>query len=259
MKARKKTVLLIAIALLDCMLGAFLINGILNENRREKIVDIKTSSNYVDDTVTNVKNDILVTLEAEKISKELESASKNVTQKLNSENQAKTIEKSSETNKTTVTKKETSNAATSNKQTTTTNQKSYKGMTTDQIAAKLNKFLKSDLAGKGNLIATYSVSNGVDPFVATAIMLVETGCNSGNCSRLVKACNNVGGMVGGSGCNGYMSFETLDVGIKKFIDNLAKNYYAQGLDTPEKMNPKYAASKTWSVQVNTYVAKLQKN
>ncbi len=94
MKARKKTVLLIAIALLDCMLGVFLINGILNENRREKIVDIKTSSNYVDDTVINVKNDILVTLEAEKISKELESASKNVTQKLNSENQEKTTEKS---------------------------------------------------------------------------------------------------------------------------------------------------------------------
>lgn len=259
MKARKKTVLLIAIALLDCMLGVFLINGILNENRREKIVDIKTSSNYVDDTVINVKNDILVTLEAEKISKELESASKNVTQKLNSENQEKTTEKSSETNKTTVTKKETSNATTSNKQTTTTNQKSYKGMTTDQIAAKLNKSLKSDLAGKGNLIATYSVSKGVDPFVATAIMLVETGCNSGICSRLVKACNNVGGMVGGSGCNGYMSFETLDMGIKKFIDNLAKNYYAQGLDTPEKMNPKYAASKTWSAQVNNYVAQLKKN
>ena len=259
MKARKKTVLLIAIALLDCMLGAFLINGILNENCREKIVDIKASSNYVDDTVTNVKNDILVTLEAEKISKELESASKNVTQKLNSENQAKTTEKSLETNKTTVTKKEISNAATSNKQATTTNQKLYKGMTTNQIAAKLNKSLKSDLAGKGNLIATYSVGKGVDPFVATAIMLVETGCNSENCSRLVKACNNVGGMVGGSGCNGYMSFETLDMGIKKFIDNLAKNYYAQGLDTPEKMNPKYAASKTWSAQVNNYVAQLKKN
>lgn len=123
----------------------------------------------------------------------------------------------------------------------------------------MNKSLKSDLSGKGNLIATYSIKKGVDPFVATAIMLVETGCSSGNCSRLVKACNNVGGMVGGSGCNGYMSFETLDIGIKKFIDNLAKNYYAQGLNTPEKMNPKYAASKTWSSQVNNYVAQLKKN
>lgn len=249
MKARKKTVILIAIAILDCMLGAFLIKGILSETNREKVVEIKTSSNYIDDTVSNVKNDLLVTLEAEKISKELESASENVTQKLNNE-------VSKEDN---VKKVDNSQNNTNNQTTKSTTQKSYNGLTTEQIAAKLNKSLKSDLAGKGNLIATYSVQKGVDPFVATAIMLVETGCNSGNCSRLVKACNNVGGMVGGSGCNGYMSFETLDIGIKKFIDNLAKNYYAQGLNTPEKMNSKYAASKTWSSQVNNYVAQLKKN
>ena len=249
MKARKKTVILIAIAILDCLLGVFLINGLLKENRREKIVEVKTSSNYIDDTISNVKNDILITLEAEKISKELESASKNVTQKLNNEVK----------NETTVKKVDNSKNNTNNQATSSTVQNSYKGMTTEQIAAKLNKSLKSDLSGKGNLIATYSIKKGVDPFVATAIMLVETGCSSGNCSRLVKACNNVGGMVGGSGCNGYMSFETLDIGIKKFIDNLAKNYYAQGLNTPEKMNPKYAASKTWSSQVNNYVAQLKKN
>ena len=249
MKARKKTVILIAIAILDCLLGVFLINGLLKENRREKIVEVKTSSNYIDDTISNVKNDILITLEAEKISKELESASKNVTQKLNNEVK----------NETTVKKVDNSKNNTNNQATSSTVQNSYKGMTTEQIAAKLNKSLKSDLSGKGNLIATYSIKKGVDPFVATAIMLVETGCSSGNCSRLVKACNNVGGMVGGSGCNGYMSFETLDIGIKKFIDNLAKNYYAQGLNTPEKMNPKYAASKTWSSQVNNYVVQLKKN
>lgn len=258
MKARKKTVILIAIALLDCMLGGFLINGILKENRREKTVEIKTSSNYVDETVTNVTNDILITLEAEKISKELESASKNVTQKLNAESQAKAKEQEEKANTTKQNNSNNNQTTNVKKQNTTTNV-TYKNMTIAQIAAKLNKSLKSDLAGKGNLIASYSVSKGVDPFVATAIMLVETGCNSGNCSRLVKACNNVGGMVGGSGCNGYMSFETLDTGIKKFIDNLAKNYYAQGLNTPEKMNPKYAASKTWSSQVNSYVAQLQKN
>lgn len=254
MKARKKTVLLIAIALLDCMLGGFLINGILKENKREKNVEIKTSSNYVDETVTNVKNDILIALEAEKISKELESVSKNVTQKTNLEEQTK----NKETEKKVVKKQNSQTNATKTNKNTISNV-TYKNMTTQQIATKLNKSLKSDLSGKGNLIATYSISKGVDPFVATAIMLVETGCNSGNCSRLVKACNNVGGMVGGSRCNGYMSFETLDIGIKKFIDNLAKNYYAQGLNTPEKMNSKYAASKTWSSQVNSYVEQLKKN
>lgn len=131
----------------------------------------------------------------------------------------------------------------------------YDGMTLDQLAKKLNKSLKSDLKNKGYLIASYSIKKGVDPYVATAIMLHETGCEYG-CSTLVKKCNNVGGMKG-SGCGSYSAFSSLDTGIKKFINNLANNYYAKGLNTPAKMNKKYAADKSWSKKVNAYVKKIK--
>lgn len=131
----------------------------------------------------------------------------------------------------------------------------YDGMTLNQLAAKLNKSLKSTVKNKGYLIASYSLKKGVDPYVATAIILHETGCEHG-CSTLVKKCNNVGGMKG-RGCGSYSAFSSLDTGIKKFINNLANNYYAYGLNTPAKMNKKYAADKSWSKKVNAYVKKIK--
>lgn len=131
----------------------------------------------------------------------------------------------------------------------------YDGMTLKQLSDKLNRSLKSTIAGKGYLIASYSLKRGVDPYVATAIILEETGCEW-SCSTLVKKCHNVGGQKG-SGCGGYAAFSSLDIGIQKFIDNLANNYYAKGLNTPEKMNAKYASSKSWSSKVNGYVKKIK--
>lgn len=129
----------------------------------------------------------------------------------------------------------------------------YDGLTMAQLSAKLNKNLKSTLAGKGDLYAKYSIKYGVDPYLALAISLHETGCNS-SCSNLVKTKNNVGGMMGS---NGALSFSTLDEGIEKFIKNLKTNYISYGLNTPEKMNSKYAASKTWAIQVNSYISKIK--
>jgi len=130
----------------------------------------------------------------------------------------------------------------------------YDGMTLDQLSTKLDKSLKSVLAGKGSLYASYSLQMGVDPYVALAITLHETGCN-GTCSKLVRECNNVGGMKGSPGCNGgsYKKFETIDEGIKAYIDNLSKNYYKKGLDTVEEINTKYAASTTWSGKIYYYI------
>ena len=60
----------------------------------------------------------------------------------------------------------------------------YNGMTMDELAAKLDRNLGTGyIAGKGRLIATKSLELGVDPYLATAIMLHETGCKS-NCSSL---------------------------------------------------------------------------
>lgn len=87
---------------------------------------------------------------------------------------------------------------------------------------------------------------------------MRTGCKW-ECSRLVKQCNNVGGQIGKPSCNGgsYRSYETLEEGIKGFIDNLARNYINMGLTTPEQMNPKYAADKNWASKVNKYIEEIK--
>ena len=127
----------------------------------------------------------------------------------------------------------------------------YDDMTLDELSEKLNRSLNSIIAGKGYLIASYSLDHNVDPYMATAIILQETGCKW-NCSYLVKSCNNVGGQKG-SGCGSYSYFESLDAGIMAFIDNLQKNYINYGLTTPETISSKYAADPNWSVNVNRYI------
>lgn len=135
----------------------------------------------------------------------------------------------------------------------------YEGMTIDELAAKLNRNLGNGyIAGKGYLIASQCIEKGVDPYVAIAIMLHETGCKY-NCSTLVRTCNNVGGQKGSPGCNGgsYKAFATLDDGIIGFINNLQRNYYAKGLNTIEKIAPKYAASSAWPTKIRGYVNQIR--
>ncbi|MDO4962964.1 MAG: hypothetical protein Q4E75_02535 [bacterium] len=131
----------------------------------------------------------------------------------------------------------------------------YDGMTLDELSEKLNRSLNSTIADKGYLIASYSLERGVDPYMATAIILQETGCKW-ECSNLVKSCNNVGGQKG-SGCGSYSYFDSIDNGITAFIDNLYKNYISYGLTTPELINPKYAEDKNWSVNVNKYIENIK--
>lgn len=135
----------------------------------------------------------------------------------------------------------------------------YEGLTLDELANKLNKNLGTGyIAGKGYLIASQCIQKGVDPYVAVAIMLHETGCKH-NCSKLVRACNNVGGQKGAPGCNGgsYKAYATLDEGIIGFIDNLHRNYYARGLNTVETMASRYAASSAWPGKINSYVNQIR--
>ena len=134
----------------------------------------------------------------------------------------------------------------------------YDGMTMSELAEKLNRSLKSTIAGKGDIFASYSLERGVDPYLAVSIMLLETGCNW-SCSSLMRKCNNVGGQKGSPSCDGgsYKSYPSLDEGIKGFIDNIADNYYAYGLTTPEAMNKKYAASDMWAIKVNNYISSVK--
>lgn len=131
----------------------------------------------------------------------------------------------------------------------------YDGMTIEELASKLDRSLNSTISGKGTLIATHSIELGIDPYLVTGIMLLETGCKW-DCSYLVKQCNNVGGQKG-SGCGSYAAYPTLDEGIIGYIDNLYYNYYSKGLTTPELMNSKYAASNTWAIKVNNYIEQIK--
>lgn len=131
----------------------------------------------------------------------------------------------------------------------------YDNMTLDELAEKINKSLGSTISGKGYLIASYSLEKNVDPYMATAIMLHETGCKWG-CSYLVRECNNVGGQKG-SGCGSYSYFSSLDEGIKAFISNLQRNYINYGLTTPEEINPKYAEDPKWASKVNKYIETIK--
>ena len=131
----------------------------------------------------------------------------------------------------------------------------YEDMTMQELSDKLDRSLNSNISGYGNFIASYSLEKGIDPYLATAIMLHETGC-TWECSSLVKKCNNVGGMKG-SGCGAYGYFNTLEEGIQKFIDNIYKNYYAYGLTNANLMGSKYAEDPEWSIKVNRHIEKIK--
>ncbi len=132
----------------------------------------------------------------------------------------------------------------------------YEGMTLEEVAAQLEKTLKNDLSGHGLFIASKSIEMGVDPFVATAIMMHETGCGQAQCSSLARNCYNFGGQKG-KGCGAYKRYNSIDEGLEGIIYNLYKNYYAMGLNTVEKIGPKYAESTTWVQTVNWYVNKIK--
>ena len=135
----------------------------------------------------------------------------------------------------------------------------YDGKTLEELSETLNKSLSSTISNKGYLIASYSLEKGVDPYVALSIILLESGCNSGRCSGLTRNCYNVGGQKGSPGCNGgsYKAFSNIDEGIKSFVDNLA-TYYARGLNTPEKMNSRYAESQVWAQKVRNYMSSISR-
>ena len=135
----------------------------------------------------------------------------------------------------------------------------FDGLTIEELAAKLDRNLGTYiLAGQGYFIATKCIELGIDPYVATAIMLHETGCGS-RCSNLARSCYNVGGQKGAPGCNGgsYKRFNSLEEGITGFVNNLYKNYYSQGLDTVEKIAPRYAEGSSWPAKINSFVEKIR--
>lgn len=134
----------------------------------------------------------------------------------------------------------------------------YDGLTIDELVNKIEKNLNSTISGYGYIFVSKSLELGLDPYLAVAIMLHETGCKW-NCSSLMQKCNNVGGMKGSPGCNdvAYKKFDTLEEGIDSFLSMLYKNYYSKGYTTPEQIGRKYAADPEWHKKVNRYVYNIK--
>lgn len=72
-----------------------------------------------------------------------------------------------------------------------------------------------------------------EAIISIAISRWETGNYT---SKAFKEKNNVGGMMCTSG---LIHYNSLDEGITKFLINLKNNYFAIGLDTIDKIKPKY--------------------
>ena len=129
----------------------------------------------------------------------------------------------------------------------------FDGMTVTELTDKLNRNLKGYVTNTGYLFANYTRKTGLDPYLAVSIMLLESGCN-GTCSNLTVNYNNVGGLKGST----WLHFDTLDEGINTFLDIVYKNYYAQGLRTPETMSCKYnLCSQHWIDSVNNYMRTIK--
>ena len=131
----------------------------------------------------------------------------------------------------------------------------YENLTLGQLADKLDRSLNSTLEGQGLTFASYAVDLGVDPYLAVAIVLHETGCKW-TCSGAVNNYYNVGGMMGSGG---LLHFNSLEEGIDAYMNNLYNNYVSKGLTTADLMASKYAASPTWASKVNSYINEIKAN
>ena len=243
MKADHKTVLIVIVAIIDCILGGVILYSNNVENSK---MNITSSANLLSMHVQSLsklseyeKSDLLAMAEIEETKKEEKNifSVDYIFEKVESEKQRIMEEKKKEEEE----RRKAEEAA----------KIVYDGLTLEELAAKLNRFLKNELKGQGMLIASYSLEQGVDPYIAASIMMHETGCKW-NCSSLMKRCNNVGGKKG-SGCGSYQYYDSLESGIKGLIKYLSKNYFKKGLDTPEEINRKYAEDKSWYKKVNKYV------
>ena len=135
----------------------------------------------------------------------------------------------------------------------------WDNLTMQELTEKLDRTLTSDLTGYGKVFAEKSIELGLDPYLAVAITMHETGCKWG-CSSLLKKCNNVAGIKGSPGCNGgsYKRFNSLEEGINYYLRMLYNNYYSKGLTTPELINKRYAEDKSWASKVNKYIESIKK-
>ena len=134
---------------------------------------------------------------------------------------------------------------------------------TSQIETKQEEEYKCTLDEVSCRIKQKSIEYGVGEYanIIIAISKHETGNYT---SSAFKNKKNVGGMM----CEyGLITYNSLDESIDAFVKNLANNYIKQGLNTVEKIQPKYwpiddprdvkGLNVHWISGVNYYLSQLE--
>lgn len=117
-------------------------------------------------------------------------------------------------------------------------------------AEQLNKVLKGKLAGTGEIFLKYANMYKINPAIAAAIAMHE----SGGTSNLAKTKNNFFGM---RNKNGWMSFSSVDEGIRRGISNISRNYVNKGKNSLQKMVKDYAeGGKDWIPQTSAFYKQI---
>ncbi|MFZ7947166.1 MULTISPECIES: NlpC/P60 family protein [Bacillaceae] len=94
------------------------------------------------------------------------------------------------------------------------------------------------LVGYGDTIISLASEYGIDPVLASAIMLHETGSGTSNA---VKNYNNPGGIMDpASGWSSLMRFPNMEEGLRYTMANIKRRIIDDGLDTIEKLGAVYA-------------------
>ena len=107
----------------------------------------------------------------------------------------------------------------------------------DQINNKLQKELKLNNSTPREILKIACKEYKVDYILAVSIARVETGNFT---SELFLKYNNLGGL---SNDYEWYKYNTLIEGVNAYVSMLKLEYIDKGLDTPEKMQPKYCPGK----------------
>ena len=122
-------------------------------------------------------------------------------------------------------------------------EKTYKELAAEAVAVELEEAKEESMCIEERIKEACD-KYGVPFNIVLAIARLETGWFT---SPAFVNGNNPGGLCS----NGSpISFASVDEGVDRFVSNLANNYFAVGLNTPELIGPKYCpGSQSWIDQV----------
>ena len=136
----------------------------------------------------------------------------------------------------------------------------YNGENFEKIGKKIEKHLeKTPLEGYGQYIAKQSVNKGVNPYLISSMIIINSNCKI-QCTAIVDKCYNVGDLKGTmGGCFGgtYKKYYSFEDGVDDLINYVLTNFYANDLKTPTAIYKKYEKNSAWAYKVSRYMERIK--